>query len=123
MTNLALVLTAQGKLDTAAAIYRESHAVWGAGLTPENYSGLWDEISRTPWAQRFARFLVWADEPQQVLSSLKLYRPLVRVLGRTARTTVLSAIFTSRALNQSNVSSVPLIDSTPRASKYSIRIR
>ena len=91
---------ADAQPEQVAAIYRESHAVWGAGLTPENYSGLWDEISRTPWAQRFARFLVWVDEPQQVLSSLKLYRPLVRVLGRTARTTVLSAIFTPRAFRR-----------------------
>jgi ribosomal protein S18 acetylase RimI-like enzyme len=80
-----------------AAIYRESHALWGTGLTLQAYRGLWDEISRLPWAVRHAEFLVWQGPAGEVLSSLKLYRPLVRVEGRVSRASVLGAVFTPRA--------------------------
>lgn len=82
------------------AIYRESHAVWGAGLTPAAYRDLWDDISHTPWARRWARFYVLLDQRDTILSSLKLYRPLVRYRGVTARCSVLSAIFTPRRHRQ-----------------------
>jgi GNAT superfamily N-acetyltransferase len=82
--------------DQVANIYRESHALWGTGLTLAAYLGLWDEISRLPWAARHAEFLVWGEPGGPVLSSLKLYHPLVRVAGRIARATVLGAVFTPR---------------------------
>jgi len=80
-----------------AEIYGESHALWGTGLTLTDYRALWDEISRLPWAARHAEFLVWREPAGPVLSSLKLYRPLVRAGGRTARASVLGAVFTPRA--------------------------
>lgn len=80
-----------------ACIYRESHALWGTGLTLDAYRALWGEISALPWAVRHAEFLVWKGSGGAVLSSLKLYRPLVRARGRTARAAVLGAVFTPRA--------------------------
>jgi len=79
------------------AIYRESHAVWGGGLGFEQYLGLWREVSGLPWARSHADFRVWIDDEGQLLSSLKLYRPLIQLFGRTARATVIGAIFTPRS--------------------------
>ena len=78
-------------------IYRESYALWGAGLTRRDYRELWDEIRATHWGSRYARFLVWLAEGGEVLSSLKVYRPRVRAFGNEARAIVLGAIFTPRA--------------------------
>ena len=80
--------------DQIDAIYRESYRIWGGGLTFEGYRELWSEQCRTPWGSRYARFYVWTDDRGRVLSSLKLYRPRLRVFGRTARATVIGAVFT-----------------------------
>lgn len=82
------------------AIYRESYALWGAGLTERDYVELWMEIRETPWAREHATFYVWLDDRGQLLSSLKLYRPLARIAGRTERLTVVGAIFTPRQLRR-----------------------
>ncbi len=79
-------------------IYRESHALWGAGLDFTDYLSLWREISKLPWSKSHAQFLVWQNDEGSVLSSMKLYRPLIRAAGRTARGGVLGAIFTPTAL-------------------------
>jgi predicted N-acetyltransferase YhbS len=89
MPRLALATTEQ-----VEEIYRESHALWGAGLDLDDYLELWRAISTIPWSSKHARFLVWLSEEGQVLSSMKLYRPLIRAGGRTARAGVLGAIFT-----------------------------
>jgi GNAT superfamily N-acetyltransferase len=78
-------------------VYRESYDLWGAGLSRRDYLALWNELSRTDWAAKHARFHVWVDEDDRVLSSLKLYRPWIRFAGRTARSAVLGAVFTPRA--------------------------
>jgi GNAT superfamily N-acetyltransferase len=92
MPKLVLASTTQ-----IEAIYRESHALWGAGLHLRDYTALWNEISNLPWAARHARFHAWQADDGQVLSSMKLYRPLIRVAGETARASVLGAIFTPLA--------------------------
>ena len=79
------------------AIYRESHAVWGGGLSSRDYRGLWEEISSTAWARKYLRFFVWLGERGEVLSSLKLYRPLVRTRDSTTRTSIIGAVFTPRS--------------------------
>ena len=84
--------------DQIDRIYRESHPLWGAGLDLEGYRGLWDEVSATPWGARHASFAVWVDDAGTVLSSLKLYRPLVMIHGECARATVVGAIFTPAAM-------------------------
>jgi len=78
-------------------VYRESHGLWGAGLSRRDYLALWKDLSLTDWATKYARFYVWVDEDDRVLSSLKLYRPLIRFGETTARSTVLGAVFTPRA--------------------------
>lgn len=83
--------------DQIEAIYRESHALWGTGLSLSDYVGLWDELAATAWARRNARFLVSVDASGRVLSSLKHYRPDIRLFGRPARATVIGAVFTPRA--------------------------
>ncbi len=81
-----------------AAIFKESHALWGAGLTYPAYLDMWLELMDTPWAKDHFEHLVWVEDDETVLSSLKLYRPLVRVLGRTGPVSVIGAVFTPRAL-------------------------
>ncbi len=81
-----------------ATIFRESHRVWGAGLTYPAYLDMWLELMDTPWARTHFRQLVWVDDDDNVLSSLKLYRPLVRAFGRGGRASVLGAVFTPRLL-------------------------
>lgn len=75
-------------------VYRQSHALWGAGLTVTDYKGMWDDLQATTWGRRYFRFLVWHDEQGRVLSSLKLYRPRVRVFGREHRACAIGAVFT-----------------------------
>lgn len=79
------------------AIYEESQELWGGGLSAVDLEGLWQEILRTSWAHKYARFYVWVDGRGTTLSSMKVYNPLVRVNGRCARGSVLAAIFTPRA--------------------------
>ncbi len=80
-----------------ATIYRESYPLWGIGLSRDSYLELWNDIRRTRWAEAHARFLVRADEDGSVLSSLKCYRPSIRLDGQPFRATVLGAIFTPRS--------------------------
>lgn len=83
-----------------ARIYRESHALWGVGLSRRDYRELWDEIGATRWGREHARFYAWLDDDGQILSSLKVYRPELMVLGQRERAVVLGAIFTPRALRR-----------------------
>jgi predicted N-acetyltransferase YhbS len=76
------------------AIYRESHALWGAGLTFSDYVEFWADVRGTDWAREHYRHLVWVDARGTVLSSFKLYRPDVSVGGRTVRATGIGAVFT-----------------------------
>jgi GNAT superfamily N-acetyltransferase len=78
-----------------ACVYRQSHALWGSGLGLDDYRGLWEDLHRTPWGRRAASFRVWASgDGSRVLSSLKLYRPRIRVGDAVGTATVLGAIFT-----------------------------
>lgn len=78
-------------------IYRESHALWGAGLSLEDYRAFWDDLARTGWARRHLSYRVWVDDRRRLLSSLKLYRPRVRLFGRAGRVAGIGAVFTPRA--------------------------
>ena len=81
-------------------IYRESHPLWGAGLSLEDYVGLWNEVSSTDWAKENVRFFVWLADDGRLLSSLKMYRPQLQLLGEVERTVVLGAIFTPRLMRR-----------------------
>ena len=84
--------------DQLDSIYRESHALWGSGLPFEHYLGLWRELTDTQWARRHAGVYVWCDETGRMLSSVKLYRPELRVGDRVCRATIIGALFTPSAL-------------------------
>jgi predicted N-acetyltransferase YhbS len=86
--------------DQIEAVYEESHALWGAGLDFSGYHGLWEDLQRTAWGRDHLRFLVWADGEGRILSSMKLYRPRVRIDGRTSRACAIGAVFTPRALRR-----------------------
>lgn len=88
-----LALASSDQID---ALYRESHALWGAGLTLRDYREVWSEMADIPWARAHLRYLVWIDDDENLLSSLKLYRPRARLLGRHGRVTGIGAVFTPR---------------------------
>lgn len=77
-------------------IAAESHALWGGGLSREAYVAMWVELARTPWARRFYRHYAWIGDDGALLSSVKIYRPLVRLLQQTGRATAIGAVFTPR---------------------------
>jgi predicted N-acetyltransferase YhbS len=78
-------------------IYRESHALWGSGLSLADYVGLWQELSDTDWGRRHSGMYVWVDDRGSLLSSVKLYQPRLRVDGRMLGVTVVGALFTPTA--------------------------
>jgi len=80
------------------AIYRESYALWGAGLSFEDYRSFWADLSTTGWAHDNLSYLVWLDDDGSILSSLKLYQPRVRLYDRQGTVAGIGAVFTPRAL-------------------------
>lgn len=79
-------------------ILGQSHAIWGAGLDVHDYGAMWEELRHTAWGERWFRYLVLAGDDGAVLSSLKLYRPEIRIGGRTSRACAIGAVFTPPAL-------------------------
>ena len=79
------------------SILEESYALWGAGLTLADYAAMWDELAHTAWGRRWFTWRAFVDDDGQVLSSLKLYRPLLRLAGKTSRTAAIGAVYTPRA--------------------------
>lgn len=71
--------------------------LWGGGLSLAAYRQLWDEVSRSSWVRKYARFYVWRDSGGRVLSSMKIYRPQIRLMDREGRCSVLGAIYTPRS--------------------------
>jgi len=97
VSTVNLVLATRAEVD---AISRESHLLWGAGLSLDAYRQLWEEVGRCSWAQKHARYYVWRDADGQVLSSMKIYRPRIRVMGHEGSCSVLGAIYTPRAFRR-----------------------
>lgn len=75
------------------ALYRESHALWGAGLTFRAYVDFWADLRATTWGRRNFAHCVWSED-DAVLSSMKVYRPTVRLSGRTLSAVGFGAVFT-----------------------------
>lgn len=92
-----LVLATRAQVDR---ITRETHALWGAGLSYAAYRDLWEELGRSAWATKYARYYVWEDDDRRVLASAKLYRPLLRVGEWQGRCAVLGAVFTPSRLRR-----------------------
>ena len=82
--------------DDVREILRESHALWGAGLTLERYLSMWSELAATTWGREWFSWRALVDDRGQVLSSLKLYRPKIRMGREEARACGLGAVFTPR---------------------------
>src|SRR5262245_16645446 len=57
---------------------------------------MWDELAGTAWGRRWFSWRAWVDDDGDVLSSLKLYRPLVRLGERVSRAAAIGAVFTPR---------------------------
>jgi GNAT superfamily N-acetyltransferase len=77
------------------AVLSESHAIWGAGLSALDYVAMWEEMADVPWARSWYSWRALVDERGRVLSSLKLYRPAIRIGAATGRAAAIGAVFTS----------------------------
>jgi len=75
-------------------ILRESHALWGDGLSLPAYGRYWDAQIRTPWGRAHLDRVALVDGAQAV-TSLKRYDLSMRLDGRIRRVLGLGAVFTS----------------------------
>jgi len=78
------------------SILEESFALWGAGLSLGDYVAMWEELAESPWGRACYAWRALVDDEGHVLSSLKLYRPLVRLGDRTSRAAAIGAVYTPR---------------------------
>lgn len=78
------------------AILRESHTLWGAGLSLDAYVAMWEELAESAWARDWYSWRAWVAEDGRVLSSLKLYRPSLRLGDVIGRARAIGAVFTPR---------------------------
>lgn len=83
--------------DQVRSILEESFDLWGTGLSIEDYLGMWEELADSPWGRSFFSWRAWVDDHGRVLSSLKLYRPEVELLGARSRARAIGAVFTPSA--------------------------
>jgi GNAT superfamily N-acetyltransferase len=79
------------------AICRESHKIWGAGLTFPAYRSMWAHLMEAPWARKHLDYVVWSTDGRGPLSSVKLYRLDIRCNAAVARATGVGAVFTPEA--------------------------
>ena len=92
-----LEIASPEQIDT---ITRESYVLWGGGLSFESYRDLWEEVAGTRWCRRHASYQVWVDDDGEILSSMKVYRPRMRLLDRVGICSVFGAVFTPRSLRR-----------------------
>jgi GNAT superfamily N-acetyltransferase len=78
----------------------ESHGIWGAGLSVPDYVGMWEEMADSGWARAWYSWRALVDDRGRVLTSLKLYRPELRVGVATGRAAAIGAVFTPRAFRR-----------------------
>lgn len=79
------------------SVLDESYALWGAGLSLAHYHAMWEELAVSRWARAWYGWRGLIDDEGRLVSSLKLYRPLLRIGDRASRACVIGAVFTSRA--------------------------
>ena len=82
------------------SVLRESHALWGAGLSVGDYLGMWEEMAESRWGRAWYSWRALVDDQGRVLTSLKLYRPMLRLGDTTGRTSAIGAVFTPRGLRR-----------------------
>ncbi len=82
--------------DEIRAILSETHALWGEGMTLDDYIAfVWVQME-SPWGRENFRYLVW-KEGTLVLSSLKLYRLHARCGSRHVTLGGIGAVYTPMA--------------------------
>src|SRR5262245_18652674 len=57
---------------------------------------MWEELADSAWGRKWFSWRAFVDERGQVLSSLKLYRPMVRLESATSRAAAIGAVYTPR---------------------------
>jgi GNAT superfamily N-acetyltransferase len=82
------------------SVLRESHALWGAGLSVADYVGMWEEMADSRWGRAWYSWRALVDDEDRVLSSLKLYRPMLRLGDAAGRAAAIGAVFTPRAVRR-----------------------
>jgi len=61
---------------------------------------MWEELADSPWGRTWYAWRALVDDAGQVLSSLKLYRPALRLGGAPGRVSAIGAVFTPRPLRR-----------------------
>jgi GNAT superfamily N-acetyltransferase len=82
------------------SVLRESHALWGAGLSVADYVGMWEELADSRWGRAWYSWRALVDEQDRVVTSLKLYRPMLRLGHAVGRACAIGAVFTPRAFRR-----------------------
>lgn len=82
------------------SVLADSHALWGAGLSVADYVAMWEELAGTRWGRAWYSWRALVDPDGRVVSSLKLYRPLLRLGEATGRVAAIGAVFTPRPLRR-----------------------
>lgn len=77
---------------------RESHALWGAGLSVADYVEMWEEIAESRWGRAWYSWRALVDDDDRVLTTLKLYRPGLRLGDTLGRSAAIGAVYTPRVL-------------------------
>jgi len=78
------------------AILSETHALWGEGMTLDDYIAFVRAQMESPWGRENFQYLVW-KEGALVLSSLKLYRLQARCGSRHVTLGGIGAVYTPLA--------------------------
>lgn len=86
--------------DQVRSLSDQTHALWGGGLDATGYLDLWLELCDTRWVQKHVTYHVLEGSDGGVLSSLKLYRPLLRWAGELSRIILMGGVFTPAALRR-----------------------
>lgn len=71
--------------------------MWGAGLSVADYVAMWEELADSRWGREWYSWRALLDESGHVVSSLKLYRPLLRLGDDARRICAIGAVFTPRS--------------------------
>jgi GNAT superfamily N-acetyltransferase len=82
------------------SVLRESHGLWGAGLSVDDYVAMWEELGDSRWGRAWYSWRALVDDDGRVLTSLKLYRPELRLEESSGRISAIGAVFTPRPMRR-----------------------
>jgi GNAT superfamily N-acetyltransferase len=87
-------------LSQIRSVLRESHALWGAGLSVGDYVEMWEEMAASRWGRAWYSWRALVDDDDRILTTLKLYRPLLRLGETMGRAAAIGAVYTPRVLRR-----------------------